>query len=190
MILRTLMIWTLGATALAYTPSAPEILSKMAVTLRRAQPVEVRVKREIPDVEVVEELLLVVPGRPGSTEKLQTVADLPYPYALLTLPAEELASVLPAVASEKATVALGRLDGKVCYILVGSDARMWISKVDLLPLKIEVAPDGSPVNTYLYLDMIDLSEKVRYPSRTEVWRDDELILVERMIPATASTDTP
>ena len=188
MILRSLLAWTLGAVALAYTPTAPEILSKMEATLRRADPVEVRVVREEPDGKVLEEVVLVVPGKPGSIKTLQAALDLP--YTLITLPTEELIEVLPTVASEDASVALGRLDGKICYILEGEDERLWISKGELLPLKIEILSEKWLGTAYLYLDMVKLSEKVRYPSRTEVWRDGELVLVERLLPATASTDEP
>jgi hypothetical protein len=87
-------------------------------------------------------------------------------------------------------VALGRLNGKVCYILEGEDERLWISKNELLPLKIEILSEKRLGTAYLYLDMVKLSEKIRYPSRTEVWRDGELILVERLLPAAASTDGP
>lgn len=188
MILRSLLAWTLGAIAIAYTPTAPEILSRMEATLRRADPVEARVVREGPDGKVLEEVVLAVPGKPGSMMSLQAALDLP--YILVTLPTEELTEILPTVASEDASVALGRLDGKVCYILEGKNERLWISKGELLPLKIEFLSEKWLGTAYLYLDMVKLSEKVRYPSRTEVWRDGELVLVERLIPATASTDKP
>lgn len=188
MILRSLLTWALGAAVLAYTPTAPEILSKMEATLRRADPVEARVVREGPDGKVFEEVLLTVPSKPGSTVSHQATLDLP--YTLITLPTEELTKILPAVTSENASVALGRLDGKVCYILGSEDERLWISKSELLPLKIEVLSEKRLGTAYLYLDMVKLSEKVRYPSRTEVWRDGELVLVERLLSATASTDGP
>ena len=188
MILRSLLAWTLGAAALAYTPTAPEILIKMEATLRRAGPVQAMVVREGPDREVIEETVLAVPAKPGSTESLQAALDLP--YALLTLPTEELTEVLSTVTSKNASVTLGRLHGKVCYILEGKDERLWISKGALLPMKIEILSNKRLGTSYLYLDMVKLSEKTQYPSRTEVWRDNELILVERLLPATASSDGP
>lgn len=188
MILRTLITWTLGAITLAYTPTAPEILSKMEAALRRVDPVQARVVREEPDGKPVEETVLTVPGKPGSIESLQAVMDLP--YLLMTLPTQEFAQSIPTVASEEATVTLGRLDGRVCYILGGRGERLWISKNDLLPLKVEALSETGLGTVYLYLDMIRLSDEVWYPSRTEVWRDGELVLVERLLPATASTDRP
>jgi len=187
-ILRSLLAWTLGAAALAYTPTAPEILSKMETTLRRASPVEATVVRERPDGEVIEEAVLTVPGNPGSTESLQAALDLP--YALLTLPTEEIIEIFPTITSKSALVNLGRLDGKVCYILEGKDERLWISKGELLPLKIEILSNNRLGTSYLYLNMVKLSEKIQYPSRTEVWQGDELVLVERLLPATASSDGP
>jgi len=187
-ILRSLLAWTLGAAALAYSPTAPEILSKMEATLRRADPVEARVVREGPDGKVLEELILTVPGQSGSTASLQSALDLP--YTLITLPTEELIEELPTVSSEDTPVGLGRLNGTVCYILEGKDERLWISKGELLPLKLEILSEKRLGTAYLYLDMVKLSEKVQYPSRTEVWRDGELLLVERLLPATASTDKP
>jgi len=187
-ILRSFLAWTLGAFALAYTPTAPEILSKMEGTLRRADPVEARVVRETPDGKILEEVVLAVPGKPGSIESLQTALDLP--YTLTTLPKEELAEILPTVATNDTSVALGRLGGKICYILAGENEILWISKGELLPLKIEILSENQLGTAYLYLDMIKLSEEVQYPSRTEVWRNGELILVERLLPATASTARP
>jgi len=187
-ILRTLLAWTLGAAALAYTPTAPEILIKMEAALRKADPVEAMVVREGPDGEFLEETTVAVPATPGSTESLQAALDLP--YALLTLPTEELTKILSTVTSKSASVTMGRLDGKVCYILEGVGERLWISKGELLPLKIEILSNKRLGTAYLYLDMVELSEKTRYPSRTEVWRNDELILVERLLPATASSDGP
>lgn len=188
MIWRSSLVWVLGATVLAYTPTAPEILSRMGAVLQKGDPVEARIVREDSDGEVIEEALLVVPGRPGSTASLQTVLDLP--YTLITLPLEELGDVLSTVVSEDATVALGRLNGEVCYILEGSKERLWISKDELLPLKVEILSDGRLGTAYLYLDMVKLSERVRYPSRTEVWRGGDLILVERLLPSTASSNGP
>ena len=188
MILRSLLAWTLGAAALSYTPTAPEILIKMEATLRRAGPAQAMVVREGPDGKVIEETTLAVPAKPGSTESLQAALDLP--YALLTLPTEELTEVLSSVTSKSASVTLGRLDGKVCYILEGKDERLWVSKGELLPMKIEILSNKRLGTSYLYLDMVKLSEKTQYPSRTEVWRDNELILVERLLPAIASSDGP
>jgi len=185
---RSLLAWTLGMIALAYTPTAPEILTKMEATLRRVTPVEARVVIEDPTGKVLEEIVMTIPGKPGSIVSLQGVIDLP--YALLTLPTEEVTGVLPSLASEDTIVALGRLDGKVCYILEGGSERLWISKGGLIPLKIEILSEKQLETAYLYLDMVNLSEKIQYPSRTEVWRDGELILVERLLPATASTDGP
>jgi hypothetical protein len=183
-----LLAWTLGAFALAYTPTAPEILSKMEATLRKADPVKVRVVREGPDGKILEEVVMAVPGKPGSIKSLQAALDLP--YTLITLPTEELTEALPTVASKDSSVALGRLRGKICYILAGENEKLWISKGELLPLKIEVLSENRHWTAYLYLDMVKLSDKVQYPSRTEVWRNGELVLVERLLPATASTAGP
>ena len=156
MILRSLLAWTLGSITIAYTPTAPEILSKMEAALRRVDPVEARVVREGPDGKILEEVVLAVPGKPGSMMSLQATLDLP--YILVTLPTEELTEILPTVASEDASVALGRLDGKVCYILEGKNERLWISKGELLPLKIEFLSEKWLGTAYLYLDMVKLFE--------------------------------
>jgi len=187
-ILRSLLAWTLGAAALAYTPTAPEILTKMEAALRRVDQVEARVVREGADGKVLEEAVLAVPGDSGSTETLQAALDRP--YTLITLPPVVLTLALHEVASADTTVTLGRLDGVVCYILEGKEERLWISKGELLPRKIEVLSENRLGTAYLYLNMVKLSEKVQYPSRTEVWRDGELVLVERLLPAIAATDEP
>ena len=182
-----MLAWTLGVITLAYSPTAPDILTKMEAVLRRVDTVEVRVVREEPDGTVLDEVVLPVPGKPGSSDSLRAIFG--FPYTLLTLPTEELTEIL-TVTSEDTSVSLGRLNGEVCYILEGEDERLWISKGKLLPLKIEILSEKRPATSYLYLDMVKLSKKVQYPSRTEVWRNDELVLVERLLPATASTDEP
>jgi hypothetical protein len=185
---RPVLAWTLGALVLTFTPDATEILSRMETVLRRVEPVQARVVREKADGEVLEELVVVVPAEPGSAQSLQTTLDLP--YTLITLPLEEFTKTLSTIAAEESSVVLGRLDGKVCFILEGRDERLWISKGDFLPLKVEDLSENRLGTVYLYLDMVNLSEKVRYPSRTEVWREGELLLVERLVPATASTEGP
>lgn len=188
MIFRPLLAWTISAAVLAYTPTAQEILLKMSATLRKTPPVETKVIREDPDGDFIEEVLLTVPGRAGSTKNLKASLDLP--YAMITLPAEELREIFPSIASTEAMVNLGRLNGKVCYILEGKDERLWVSKNDLIPLKVEILSEKRLGTHYLYLNMVKLSEKAYYPSRTEVWRDGELILVERLVPAATSTEEP
>jgi hypothetical protein len=183
-----LIISTIGAVLLAFTPTAPEILSKMTATLRRVDAVEARVVRERPDGEILEEKLLTVPVKPGTIQATQEILDLP--YSVTTLPAGELSKMLPGLDSEDTPVTLGRLNGKVCYILNGRNERLWISKGDLLPRKIEILGGDRLGSVYLYLDMIQLSPKVPYPSRTEVWQGGELILVERLLPASASNREP
>jgi outer membrane lipoprotein-sorting protein len=185
---RPLIIWTVGAAVLAFTPSAPEILTKMATTLEKVDAVQARVVRERPDGEVIEEALLTLPVKSGTFKGSGEILDLSYP--LVSLPTEKLSRLLPGIYSEDAHVSLGRFEGKVCYILSGSNERLWVTKGDLTPRKIEILGAGRLGTLYLYLDMVQLSPKIPYPSRTEVWRGEELILVERLIPASASTREP
>ena len=74
---------------------------------------------------------------------------------------EELADILPGIASDRSSVALGRLQGQICYILEGERERMWVSKAGLFPMKIEDLSEERLGTSYLYLDMVNLSEKVR-----------------------------
>jgi hypothetical protein len=93
-------------------------------------------------------------------------------------------------------VLLDRISGAVCYLLEGNNVRLWIDKATFAPLRIEIrtpSPDsltGSSLKVTDYLEMINISEKVRYPARTEVHQDDTLLIVERILPATAGSEGP
>lgn len=188
MIGRTVMAWALCASALAYNPAPTEILSRMETALRRADPVQARVIRRDAEGMILEETVLTVPAK--AEEAPEVSPALGIPFASLTMPAEAVERLLPSLFAESTTVALDRIDGTVCYLIEGEGERMWVSKGDLLPLRIETSAPEMPGTAYLYLNMVSLSETVRYPARTEVWRDGELILVEELQPAPADTTRP
>jgi hypothetical protein len=178
---------------LAYTPTAPEILNRMEAVLGRAKPVQVQVVRENPGGKILEEKTETIPA-----DGLEAAASsyLDVPYALFTGSKESLADAWPFLTMEETPVLLDRISGTVCYLLEGDSVRLWIDKGTFTPLRIEIrtpSPDsltGSSLRVTDYLEMIHISEKVRYPARTEVHQDDTLLIVERIIPAAAGSEEP
>ncbi len=188
MIFRTVTASLLGAMVIAYTPSAAEILSRMEAVLRRVDPVQARVVRMTPDDAIVEETTVSLPAEAGVSRPPDQGLDLP--FSLMTLPPEDLVSLFPGITGEGSRVTLGRFEGAVCYILEGGGTRLWISKEDYLPVRSQFPPGARKGTDYRYRDMVQLSEKVRYPGRTEVWRNGDLLMVEELRPSPADTGHP
>ncbi len=200
MITRLVLPWLL-LPVLAYTPTAPEILNRMEATLGRAKPVQVQLIREDPGGKMLEEKTETIPA-----DGLEAAASsyLDVPFALFTGSKESLADAWPFLTREETPVLLDRISGAVCYLLEGNNVRLWIDKATFAPLRIEIrtpspdsltgSPTGSSTGSSLkvtdYLEMINISEKVRYPARTEVHQDDTLLIVERILPATAGSEGP
>lgn len=208
MITRLVLPWLL-LPVLAYTPTAPEILNRMEATLGRAKPVQVQLIREDPGGKMLEEKTETIPA-----DGLEAAASsyLDVPFALFTGSKESLADAWPFFTRVETPVLLDRISGAVCYLLEGNNVRLWIDKATFAPLRIEIrtpspdnltdSPTGSPPDSLTdsptgsslkvtdYLEMINISEKVRYPARTEVHQDDTLLIVERILPATAGSEGP
>jgi hypothetical protein len=208
MITRLVLPWLL-LPVLAYTPTAPEILNRMEATLGRAKPVQVQLIREDPGGKMLEEKTETIPA-----DGLEAAASsyLDVPFAMFTGSKESLADAWPFLTREETPVLLDRISGAVCYLLEGNNVRLWIDKATFAPLRIEIrtpspdnltdSPTGSPPDSLTdsptgsslkvtdYLEMINISEKVRYPARTEVHQDDTLLIVERILPATAGSEGP
>lgn len=215
MISRLVLPWLL-LPILAYTPTAPEILNRMEGVLGRARPVQVQLIREGPEGKVLEEKTETIPAR---VDGAAASSVLETPFALFTGSKESLAAAWPFLADEGTPVILDRLSGTVCYRMEGNGVKLWINKSTFEPVRVEVSTPNSPPNSSLgsspedspvnsagsladndptgssvmltnYLDMINISKKVRYPARTEVQKDNALIIVERILPATAGTEGP
>jgi hypothetical protein len=169
----------------------------MEATLGRAKPVQVQLIREDPSGKMLEEKTETIPA-----DGLEAAASsyLDVPFALFTGSKESLANAWPFLTREETPVLLDRISGAVCYLLEGNNVRLWIDKATFAPLRIEIrtpspdsltdSPTGSSLKVTNYLEMINISEKVRYPARTEVHQDDTLLIVERILPATAGSEGP
>jgi hypothetical protein len=186
MIARLVLPWLL-LPVLAYTPTAPEILNRMEAALGRAKPAEVQLVREDGKGKVLEEKTETIPAQ--GTEAAAS-SHIQVPYALFTGSKESLANAWPFLAREETPVELDRISGTVCYLLEGDNVRLWIDKSSFSPLRIEIRMEEGTSTVTEYLDMIHISEKVRYPARTEVHQGGDLLLVERILPATAGSEGP
>jgi hypothetical protein len=192
MIARLVLPWLL-LPVLAYTPTAPEILNRMEAALGRAKPVQVQLVREDSHGKVLEEKTETIPA-----DGLEAAASsyLDVPFALFTGSKESLADAWPFLAREETPVLLDRISGTVCFLLEGNNVRLWIDKGTFTPLRVEIrrpspdSPTDSSPKVTDYLEMIHISEKVRYPARTEVHQDANLLIVERILPAAAGSERP
>jgi hypothetical protein len=103
------------------------------------------------------------------------------PFVLLTAPHESYLDILSPLYHEDAKTTLTRIGSDVCYLLEGPGSRLWIRKADLIPLKVEILEIDGWWTTYLYLDLVPLSENMVFPSRTEVLHNGEIVFIENMI---------
>ena len=183
-----LFIWLISPLFLAYNPPVEEIVSRMETALRRSDPVILKVVRETPDASLRSELQIKIPA-----DSVQDSAADPaalFPFSSLTLPAEELPGLLPSLYDGNASVRLARFQGFICFVLEGRTERLWLRKTDYIPLKVELLPAFGGWTTSVYLDLINVSKKAVYPSRTETLQNGTLVMVERLIPAGAGTVQP
>jgi len=188
MLPRTVILWLIPLLGLAYTPPPQEILSRMETTLRNSAPVVVDIVRENPDGAVIRERSIRIPAE--SRADLGVTSGQEISFSLFTLPKEEMVHSLGSLFSAGVPVSLVRIRGSVCYYLDGGRERLWLRKSDFTPVKTEIfSPDGGQV-TCLYLDFISLSDHLRYPSRTEVYRDGDIAFVERLVSPSGDTDLP
>lgn len=186
MITRTVLTWLL-LPVLAYTPTAPEILNRMEAALGRGKPIQVQVVREDSDGKRLEERTVTIPSEPTAADASSFLA---VPYVFFTASKETVAGAWPSLALEETPVTLDRLSGTVCYLVEGNGIRLWLAKDSFTPVRIEIQSEDSPPTVIDYLDMINVSEKVRYPARTEVRKADSLLIIERILPAAAGTEGP
>ncbi|MDF1536999.1 MAG: hypothetical protein P1S46_10980 [bacterium] len=186
MIARFVFPW-LMLPVLTYTLTAPEILNRVEAALARAEAIQVQLIMEDPDGNVLEERTVTIPSRSAGTD----ASSFPgVPYSRFTGSKEALAASWPFLTLEETPVTLDRLSGTVCYLVKGNGVRLWLDKGTYIPLRIETLSEDSSSTITDYLDMVHVSEKVRYPARTEVRRDGSLLIVERILPAAAGTEGP
>jgi hypothetical protein len=159
----------------------------MEAALGRAKPAEVQLVRENGKGELLEEITETIPAQ---SAEAAASSYLHVPYALFTGSKESLAGAWPFLAREETPVELDRISGTVCYLLEGDNIRLWIDKSNFSPLRIELVTQEGASTITEYMEMIHISEKVRYPARTEVHQDGELLIVERVLPATAGSEGP
>ena len=188
MLPRALILWLVPLLGLAFTPPPQEILSRMETTLRNSAPLVVDIIREDPEGTVIREHSMRIPAE--SREDLGVNPGQAISFSLFTLPKDEIIHGLGSLFSAGVPVSLVRIRESICYYLDGGRERLWLRKRDFVPLKAEIlSPDGARI-TCVYLDFISLSEHLRYPARTEVYRDDIIVFVERVVSPPGDTEQP
>jgi len=175
------LIFLLPSICWAYSPSPSIVLSRMNSLWRQADSVEVQLQLENRRGKLLEEKLQTVPsdGQIG-TSVVKNGISFRIPFALLTAPRDSYLDILSPLYHEDAKTTLTRIGSAVCYLLEGPGSRLWIRKADLIPLKVEIMEIDGGWTTYLYLDLVPLSENMVFPSRTEVHHNGKIIFIENM----------
>jgi len=188
MLPRALFLWLIPVLSLAYNPPAHEILSRMETTLRNSGPLVVDIVREAPDGSVILKRSLKIPAE--SRSDLAPEPEYAIPFSLFTLPKDEMMDDLGSLFTADVSVSLDRIRGSVCYYLDGGGERLWLRKIDFIPLKAEVLSSFGERITCFYLDFTALSERLSYPARVEVYRDGSILFVEQIVSPPADVDQP
>jgi len=178
-----ILILILPSVSLGYTPPAEELLGKMETSWQSGKPIHLNTIRETPDGKLLETVQITVPHRaePESIRRQEALKAGYLPFVYLTSSSDVLKRVLPSLYRSDARVRLSRVGDVVCFVLEGSASRLWLRKDDLYPLLSEVRLDDGVWITCRYTDPVQVSGKVAYPDMTQVLREGEPILIERLL---------
>jgi len=178
-----IIILLLPSVSSGYSPPAVDLLGKMEAAWQRMKPVQIHIVLETADGRLLEENMVSVPIRiePESFHRRDILKAGYLPFAYLTSNSDILNQLLPSLHRNDTKVRLARIDDTICFVVEGSDSRLWLRKDDLFPLRSEIRMDNGQWVTCRYLDPVQVSEKVAYPGRTEVFQEREPILTERLI---------
>lgn len=181
------LVWVflllLPSVSSGYSPPAVDLLGKMEAAWQKIKPIQIHVVLETPEGRLLEENMVSVPLwlEPESFSRRDILKAGYLPFAYLTSNSDILNRLLPSLRLDDAKVRLARIDDVVCFVVEGSGARLWLRKDDLFPLRSEILMDNGQWVSCYYLDPVQVSGKVAYPGRTEVAREGELVLIERLI---------
>jgi hypothetical protein len=170
--------------SLAYLPAAPELMDRMHTSQwRRANPVEIRVQLVDSQGATREERAINYPqlGEAPATVEKDLSSFYFYSYPRLSTETETLSAHFPSLFRNDASVKLTRLDRTICYLIEGQGIRLWLRKDDYLPLRLSrLGEDGSWISAS-YLQPINVSGRLVYPSVTEIRHGDDLIFLEKLV---------
>ena len=177
-----LLTLLLPASSPAYTPPGPELMKKLQSFWARSRPVQVTVTLESVAGEEVREERITVPVKKldPRPDREQILREGYVPFRYLTAPEEEISALLPSLMAPTSRVSMTRIEDAICFLVEGSGARIWLRKADLVPLRLELSSSSGEVLTMRYLEPTKLSERVQYPSRTEIERNGEVVYYERV----------
>ena len=180
------LVWAIilfvPAVSSGYNPPASDLLRKMEAAWQRLKPVQVQVALETPEGRLLEERTVSVPLRmdPETFRRSDVLKAGYLPFVYLTSDSQILNQLLPSLHQDNVTVRLARIQNVVCFVIEGTDSILWLRKADLYPLKSEMRLNNGHRVICHYLDLVQISDKIAYPGRTEVLSEEQPILIERL----------
>jgi len=187
------IILLLPSISFAYSPPADELLKGMAKLWDKARPAAVNLVLETADGKEL--------GKVSATLPLRGMDVIPevdlfgqggyLPFHLLTVDKDSLFGALRTrILGENPSVRLDRLDSVISYLIEGDRVHLWLRKDDLMPLKSEILIQKKTWTSALYLETVSLGSNLSYPARTEISRDGELLMIERLSTDIEDDTTP
>ncbi len=187
------IILLLPSISFAYSPPADELLKGMAKLWDKARPAAVNLVLETTDGKEL--------GKVSATLPLRGMDVIPevdlfgqggyLPFHLLTVDKDSLFGALRTrILGENPSVRLDRLDSVISYLIEGDRVHLWLRKDDLMPLKSEILIQKKTWTSALYLETVSLGSNLSYPARTEISRDGELLMIERLSTDIEDDTTP
>ncbi len=187
------IILLLPSISFAYSPPADELLKDMAKLWDKARPASVNLVLETADGEELGKVSATLPLRGKDViPEVDLFGQGGYlPFHLLTVDKDSLFGTLRTrILGENPSVRLDRLDSVISYLIEGDRVHLWLRKDDLMPLKSEILTQKKTWTAALYLETVSIGSNLPYPARTEISRDGELLMIERLATDTEDDTTP
>jgi len=187
------IILLLPSISFAYSPPADELLKDMAKLWDKARPASVNLVLETADGEELGKVSATLPLRGKDViPEVDLFGQGGYlPFHLLTVDKDSLFGTLRTrILGENPSVRLDRLDSVISYLIEGDRVHLWLRKDDLMPVKSEILTQKKSWTTALYLETVSVGNNLPYPARTEISRDGELLMIERLSTDIEDDTTP
>jgi hypothetical protein len=178
-----IILLLLPSLSFGYTPPAENLLGRMGTSWEKVKPIHLNAVLQTPEGKLIETIQITVPHRvEQETLRRRDALKAGYlPFAYLTSSSNILKQLLPSLYRNDTKVRLARIGDVICFVLEGSATRLWLRKDDLYPLRSEVRMDDGVWVECRYIDPVQVSSKIAYPDMTQVLREGEPILVERLL---------
>lgn len=168
----------------AYLPPGPELMERMHSTLwGRAHAVEILLHIEDPRGGTREERVIRFPlaGETGARGEGSLLSSGILSFSSLSAGPESVSKILPSLFLDESAVRLARLDRTICYLIEGEAARIWIRREDYLPLRLDILAEDGLWFSSRFGEPVAVADGLVYPSLTEIYRGEELMLVEKLV---------